>query len=190
VREREVSRAAVGACRSRGGRAETVFVVAYCARAASRRATGAGGASRRGSKVGGAKGEEEGKAAGEYGSKKDEPAKVESSGEFDDDFAMLADFTALDEAFGGGSTEAEASKQDEAAAAAPEVNGSSARELEEEKEELERWARALEGDEMDAQDEWRVELAEVKVEMAAIDGPRASSSFSESPSIVKVGLTL
>ncbi|GAA5851227.1 hypothetical protein JCM9279_007490 [Rhodotorula babjevae] len=171
VREREVSRAAVGACRSRGGRAETVFVVAYCARAASRRRAGAGSASRRGSKVGGAAGvkgeQEEGKGAGE---KKDEPAKVDSNGGFDDDFAMLADFTALDEAFGGGPAEVEASKQDEAAR---EVNGASAHELEEEKEELEQWAKALEGeDEAGGHDEWRVELAEVRVEMAAVDGPR------------------
>ncbi|GAA5904905.1 hypothetical protein JCM8208_007216 [Rhodotorula glutinis] len=166
VREREVSRAAVGACRSRGGRAETVFVVAYCARAVGRRGgAGAGGASRRGSKVSGP-----GAVKGDLGQapKKEGAAKVDSNGGFDDDFAMLADFTALDEAFGGGEEAAAAPKEE-----APDVGGASAQELKEEKEELEAWARVLEnGDEAGADEQWRVELAEVRVEMAAIDGPR------------------
>ncbi|KPV76130.1 uncharacterized protein RHOBADRAFT_53113 [Rhodotorula graminis WP1] len=169
VREREVSRAAVGACRSRGGRAETVFVVAYCARAVGRRGgSGAGAASRRGSKVavnGALKGDE---GKDEQAQKEEEAAKVDSNDGFDDDFAMLADFTALDEAFGGGET-APAPKEEPA----PEDTGASARELEEEKAELEAWARAFEGgDEADEDEQWRVELAEVRVEMAAVDGPR------------------
>lgn len=180
---RAVGKAAVGACRSRGASgAETVFVVAYCVGGlpGSGAEAGAGAvASRRGSAVRGGEGDE-GAAGKEDKDSKTATTATADNGGFDDDFAMLADFTSLDEAFGGGSAAADAPA---APGAGAETNGAAAgEEAQEDKEELEAWARALEREEADTPrgDKWRVELAEVRVEMAAMDGPRAFS-LSRSP---------
>ncbi|GAA6054199.1 hypothetical protein JCM3770_002829 [Rhodotorula araucariae] len=171
ARGRGVGRAAVGAGRSRGD-GETTFVVVWRAAALTPGAPGVGapGSSRRGSRA-------EGAARGTTASRGEgEAARMEEADEKkavpEDDFALLADFASLDEAFGAPPLPA-------AAATMPaEVNGTKDAGVpheDEDKAELEAWAEVLERDREDpasSAEKWRVELAEVRVEMGAMEGHR------------------
>ncbi|GAA6004502.1 uncharacterized protein JCM10292_007102 [Rhodotorula paludigena] len=185
---RRVVQAAIGACRSRGTAelGETVLVVASRVRVERGvRLNGAAVGSRRESRVGleqkkteqeaGTQEKKEGAAHAQ-----EEPLAVPS---FDDELGMLADFTALDEAFGGGPSAS--STADKAATAAPadeNKDSSASADAEEERAELAAWAsvearEAREGANRDvsARDRWRVELPEVRVEMVAMEGPRLTN---------------
>ncbi|GAA5999437.1 uncharacterized protein JCM10292_001291 [Rhodotorula paludigena] len=179
---RRLMQAAIGACRSRGTAelGETVLVVASRVRVERGvRLDGAAVGSRRGSRVGleQTKTEQEDKEEKKAGAaaSRDEPLAVPS---FDDELGMLADFTALDEAFGSGPSAS--STADKAAAAPPaDENKDVSADAEEERAELAAWAgvearEACEGTNRDegARERWRVELTEVRVEMVAMEGPR------------------
>ncbi|KAK4332614.1 hypothetical protein RTBOTA2_001323 [Rhodotorula toruloides] len=167
----EVERAAIGASRSRGTAevGETVFVIAW-RRKRRKRVSRSVGRGKGGEKSEAQQVKDEGMPPPPV------PAKEEvtdsSTMMLDDDFSLLADFTSLDEAFGD--PVAAPSSSVSAPAAAPVADEAKKRDgANEDEEEMEEWARAVEEDEnRNEEDKWVIELSEVRVEMCDADGPR------------------
>lgn len=227
LRRVTVDKAAIGACRSRGTAelGETVFVVASWSRGGGGLASGQ--KERRGGAVVGG----EVAAAADGGATVttesvkpdlDATATVPTTATTtigggnsfmaEDDFALMVDFSSLDEAFGGGSgtaapiadptivpppsstavaSDGDAPKPNQNGAVAGMVNGHdlAAAEQSELDEALAEW----EGDEdAGGNSKWRVELTEVRVEMLNSDGPRACSphlSLLDHPPLLMHSLT-
>lgn len=193
-RRGEVVKAAIGAARSRAGGAEigeTVFVVATYERVAGPPAPGAAAqaaAARRrkrslpgggGEKLSGGPG---GKESGEKGVGSGMVLDVDASAE---DFSLLADFTSLDEAFGGGGSETVLPTEE--AEKVEEVQGEEVAD-EEDREGWERWAEDARA-EREERTKWRVRLSEVRIEMAGSGEEVVGRAFFSFPLLLPLSLT-